>query len=167
MLKMVRWIRKQKDIPPSRIWNFDEIRIYSSPQDLHSRTLEFASVHDPVAMKIANPKEGYTGIIMGNGDGSTLMVFLVTTKALPADSVVHTVTLDRRTWENGGVKVTPVSIFFAVICGIVVLKVPPGGKAWCSAEVTQSFLEATLFLEEGSLVQVNIFLNRAIYVLAE
>ena len=153
---MVRWIRKQQSIPPSRVWNFDEIRIYSSPQDLHSQTLEFASVRDPVAMKIANPKEGFTGIIMGNGDGSILMVFLVTTKALPEESIVHSVTLERRTWENGAVKVTPVTISFAVISGIVVLKVPPGGKAWCSAEVTQAFLQAALFKEDDpSLVQVN------------
>ena len=74
MLKMARMIRSQLRIPPSRVWNFDEIRVYSSPQDLHSHTLEFASVRDPLAMKVQNPREAYTGIIMVNGDGSCLQV---------------------------------------------------------------------------------------------
>ena len=61
MLKQVRWIREKYDIPPERVWNFDEVRIYSSPQDLHSSTLEFSSVRDPMVRKIANPKEAFTG----------------------------------------------------------------------------------------------------------
>jgi hypothetical protein len=163
MLKMVRWIRKQKSIPPSRIWNFDEIRIYSSPQDLNSHTLEFASVRDPMAMKIANPKEGFTGIIMANGDGSTLMVHLVTTKALPKEKIVHTATIERRTWENGAVKVTLVDVQFAVICGIVVIKVPSGGKAWCSSEITQKYLETVLFkVDDPTMVQVNYLVTKSI-----
>ena len=160
MLKTVRWIRKQASVPPSRVWNFDEIRIYSSPQDLTSQTLEFASVRDPVAMKIANPKEGYTGIIQANGDGSTLMVHLVTTKALPKESIVHTVTLEERTWENGAVKVTPKEFQFAVICGVTVLKVPTGGKSWCSSDVTEAYLRTVLFnVTESSVIQVSYCLK--------
>ena len=62
MLRLVRWIRAQQDIPPSRVWNFDEVRIYSSPQDLNSHTLEFASVRDPMVRKVANPKEALTSM---------------------------------------------------------------------------------------------------------
>ncbi len=156
MLKTVRWIRKQASVPPSRVWNFDEIRIYSSPQDLNSQTLEFASVRDPVAMKIANPKEGYTGIIQANGDGSTLMVHLVTTKPLPKESIVHTVTLEERTWDNGAVKVTPKVFQFAVICGVTVLRVPTGSKSWCSSDVTEAYLRSCLFkVDDTSVMQVS------------
>ena len=155
MLKMARKIRSQLSIPPSHIWNFDEIRIYSSPQDLHSHTLEFASVRDPLAMKIANPKEAFTGIIMANGDGSCLMVFLVTNKALPAEHVVHTLSLEERTWVDGAVKVTKVEIPFAIIHGISVIKVPPGRKAWCSSLITEAYLRIALFrLRESAILQV-------------
>ena len=136
MLKMARKICIQLDIPPSRIFNFDEVRINSSPQDLHSHTLEFKSTKDPMVMKVSNPKEAFTGIIFANGDGTMLQVFLVTTKALPADSIVHEVTIEERSWVAGAVKVTPVAIPFAVIAGITVLKVPPGRKAWCSSAIT-------------------------------
>jgi len=105
MVKYVRRLRDQFDIPPKRIYNFDEIRIYSSPQDLHSQTLEFSSVRDPFVKKISNPKEAYTGIIMANGDGSDLMIFLVTTKALPSKFVVETLTLEERVLVDGEVKV--------------------------------------------------------------
>ena len=123
MLKMARTIRAELQIPPSRVWNFDEIRINSSPQDLHSFTLEFQSVRDPMVMKVSNPKEAFTGIILANGDGSTLQVFLVTTKAIPPESIVHYETIEERTWVAGEVKVTPVKIPFAVIAGTVVIKV--------------------------------------------
>jgi hypothetical protein len=155
MLQLVRWIQSQQDIPPSRIWNFDEVRIYSSPQDLNSHTLQFASVRDPMVRKVANPKEAFTGIIMANGDGENLMVFLVTKKALPANSIVHTITVEDRTWKDGQVKVTPVTIPFAVIHGITVLKVPPGSKAWCSSIITQAMLQLSLFrVDSPSLLQV-------------
>ena len=156
MLKMARKIRSELQIPPARVWNFDEIRIYSSPQDLHSHTLEFASVRDPMVMKVANPKEAFTGIILANGDGSTLQVFLVTTKALPPQSIVHHVTIEERAWVAGAVTVTPVKIPFAVIAGITVIKVPPGRKAWCSTGITEAMLRLALFrVEEHSLIQVN------------
>ena len=61
MLKLARKIRIQFDIPPSHVWNFDEVRVYASPQDLHSHTLEFKSIRDPYAVKVSNPKVG-----MGN-----------------------------------------------------------------------------------------------------
>ena len=100
MLRMARWMRTQLDIPPSRVWNFDEVCIHSSPQDLHSHTLEFRSVKDPMVMKVANPKEAFTGIIMANGDGSTLQVFLVTTKALPPEFIAHEIVIQERTWRG-------------------------------------------------------------------
>ena len=156
MLKLVRWPRNQLDIPPSRIWNFDEVRIYATPQDLHSHTLEYASVRDPFAKKVGNPKEAYTGIIMANGDGENLMVFLVTKKKLPPESVVHTLTLKERTWENNMVKVTPVKIAFAIIHGVTVLKVPSGRKAWCSSLITEAYLRIALFrVDENSILQVS------------
>ena len=106
--------------------------------------------------KVANPKEAFTGIIMANGDGKNLMVFLVTTKKLPLESVVHTLTLHERTWENNQVKVTPVAISFAVIHGVTVLKVPPGRKAWCSSIITEAYLRIALFrVDENSILQVN------------
>jgi hypothetical protein len=155
MLKIARKLRIQYDIPPSRIWNFDEVRIYSSPQDLHSHTLEFSSVRDPFAVKVANPKEAFTGIIMANGDGSCLMVFLVTKKALPPEYVVHTLALEERSWEDGGVKVSTVTIPIAIIHGICVLKVPAGRKAWCSSLITEAYLRLALFrLREDSILQV-------------
>ena len=73
------------------------------------------------------------------------MVFLITAKKLPPESVVQKLTLQKRTWENGGVKVTPIDIEFAVIHGITVLKVPPGSKAWCSTLVTEALLRLALF----------------------
>ena len=155
MLKMARKVRTQLDIPPSRIFNFDEIKIYSSPQDLHSHTLEFQSVRDPMVIKVANPKEGYNGIIVANGDGSMLQVFLVTTKAIPADAIVHEVIIEERTWVDSAVKMTPVAIPFAVIAGITVIKVPPGRKAWCSSGITEAMLKIALFREnKPSLLQV-------------
>ena len=87
MLQQIRWMRAQYNIPLSRVYNFDEIRLNSSDQDLNQRTLEFASVKDPIVKKIANPKEAFTGILFGNADGSELMVFLVTKKGLPVGSV--------------------------------------------------------------------------------
>lgn len=148
-------MRIQYDIPPSRIWNFDEIRIYASPQDLHSQTLEFSSVRDPMVHKIANPKEAFTGIIMVNGDGKNLMVFLVTKKALPSDSTIHTVKEEEREWVGGAVKVTKVDFHFTVIHGITVLKVPPQKKAWCSGSVTRAFLRLALYrVDEPTLLQV-------------
>lgn len=161
MLKLVRWLRSQYDIPPSRIWNFDEIRIYSSPQDLSSQTLDFASTRDPMIRKIQNPKEAFTGLIMVNGDGENLMVFLVTKKGLPSDSVIHTITVEEREWVNNAVKVTPLDIHFTVIHGITVLKVPPKKKAWCSSLVTQAYLKLALFrVDEPSILQV---LSKTIY----
>ena len=158
MLKTVHWIRGKFDIPPKRIWNFDEVRIYSSPQDLNSCTLEFASVRDPMVRKIQNPKEGFTGIIMINGDGSELMVFLVTKKALPPDCEVHKITVEERNWVDKAVKVTPVEIEFAVIHGITVIKVPPKKKAWCSTVITKAYLKAALFKTgEHSILQVRAY----------
>ena len=155
MIRLVRRIRDQFDIPPSRIWNFDEVRIYATPQDLHSHTLEFTSVRDPAVRKVANPKEAYTGIVMANGDGENLMVFLVTTKKLPPENVVHTLTLQERTWVNNEVKVTPVNIPFAVVHGVTVLKVPPGTKAWCSSLITEAYLRLALFrVDDNSILQV-------------
>ena len=160
MLKMVRWIRGKLDIPPARVWNFDEIRIYSLPQDLHSYTLEFASVRDPMVRKIQNPKEAFTGIIMINGDGSELMVFLVTMKGLPAGCEIHKITVEERTWKNKSVKVTPVEVQFAVLHGVTVIKAPVGKKAWCSSLITQAFLKAALFrIEEHSILQVSTFIG--------
>ena len=154
---MARKMRTQLQIPPSRVWNFDEIRIYSSPQDLHSHTLEFRSVRDPMVMKVANPKEAYTGIILGNGDGSTLQVFLVTTKALPPESVVHEVEIEERSLDSGAVLVTSVKIPFAVIAGVTVIKVPPGRKAWCSTAITEAMLRLALFrVDEPHLLQVSM-----------
>ena len=155
MLKMARKIRKQLHIPPSRVWNFDEIRVYSSPQDLHSHTLEFKSVRDPLVMKISNPKEAYTGIILANGDGSTLQVFLVTTKAFPPESVIHEVQIEERALVAGAVQVTPTKIPFTVIAGITVIKVPTGRKAWCSTAITEAMLRLALFrVDEPHLLQV-------------
>ena len=157
MVRLVRRIRDQFDIPPARVWNFDEVRIYSSPQDLHSRTLEFQSVRDPYAKKVANPKEGYTGIVMCNGSGTELMVFLVTTKKIPPEFVVHSMTLQERSWEDNQVKVTDVEVQFGIIHGVTVLKVPPGRKAWCSTLVTQAYLRLALFRiphYEKTLIQV-------------
>ena len=157
MLKLVRWTRDQHSIPPSRIWNFDEVRIYATPQDLHSHTLEFSSVRDPCVKKVANPKEAYTGIVMANGDGENLMIFLVTKKKIPPEFVVHTLTLHERSWENNEVKITPIEINFAVIHGITVLKVPSGRKAWCSSLITEAYLRLALFrVDEHSILQVNI-----------
>ena len=156
MLKLSRKIRVELQIPPSRVWNFDEIRIYSSPQDLHSHTLEFQSVRDPMVMKVSNPKEAFTGIILANGDGSILQVFLVTTKAIPAESIVHYETIEERAWAAGGVQVTRVKIPFAIIAGITVIKVPPGRKAWCSSGITEAMLRVALFrVEDHSLLQVS------------
>ena len=156
MLKQIRYIRSSLDIPPKNIWNFDEIRIYASPQDLNSCTLEFASCKDPMVRKVANPKEAYTGIVMVNGDGLEMMVFLVTKKALPEDCNVHTITIKERTWEENKVKVTPVDVRFAVIHGVTVIKVPPGRKAWCSALITEAFLRIALFrVEEETILQVH------------
>ena len=158
MLKMARKIRTQLQIPPSNVWNFDEIRIYSSPQDLHSHTLEFRSVRDPLVMKVSNPKEAYTGIILGNGDGSTLQVFLVTKKTLPPESVVHEVEIEERTWDAGAVKATPVKISFTVIAGVTVIKVPTGRKAWCSTAITEAMLRLALFkVDEPHLLQVSFW----------
>ena len=95
--------------------------------------------------KIQNPKEAFTGIFMVNGDGENLMVFLVTKKALPVNSVIHTVTVEEREWKDGAVKVTPLDIRFTVIHGVTVLKVPPGKKAWRSGLVTQAYLKLALF----------------------
>ena len=166
MLKTARMMQSQLRVPPSRIFNFDEIRIYSSPQDLHSHTLEFVSVRDPLAMKVANPKEAYTGIIMVNGDGSLLQVFLVTTKALPPDSVIHTETIEDRRWENGQVKVGQVPIQFALIHGIVVIKAAPGMKAWCSSMITEAFLRVSLFhIKESAILQVSGFKFLPLFVI--
>ena len=155
MLKMARYLRTQYDIPPSRIWNFDELRIYASPQDLHSCTLEFSSVRDPMVRKIGNPKEAYTGIVMANGDGSELQICLITKKALPSNRPVHAVTVEKRTWENNSVKVTPVEIQYAVIHGVTVMKAPPDQKAWCSSLMTEAYLKISLFrVEEDSILQV-------------
>ena len=105
--------------------------------------------------KVANPKEAFTGIIMANGDGENLMVFLVTKKALPENSIVHTIMVEERTWKDNQVKVTPIMIPFAVIHGITVLKVPPGSKAWCSSIITQAMLQLSLFrVDSPSLLQV-------------
>ena len=82
---------------------------------------------------------------MVNGDGENLMVFLVTKKALPVNSVIHTVTVEEREWKDGAVKVTPLDIRFTVIHGVTVLKVPPGKKAWRSGLVTQAYLKLALF----------------------
>ena len=68
MVKQVRLLRDQYNISPKDIYNFDEVRIYASPQDLHSQTLEFSSVRDPYARKIQNPKEAYTGNHAGSYD---------------------------------------------------------------------------------------------------
>ena len=64
MVKQVRQLRDQFNISPKDIYNFDEVRIYASPQDLNSQTLEFSSVRDLYARKIQNPKESYTGIVI-------------------------------------------------------------------------------------------------------
>ena len=125
MIKLVRYIWSSLNIPPKNIWNYDELRIYASPQDLNSCTLEFESCKDPMVRKVANPKEAFTGIIMVNGDGSELMVFLVTKKALPENCPIHNITIEERTWENNRVKVTPVDVHFAVIHGVLVINVPP------------------------------------------
>ena len=105
--------------------------------------------------KIQNPKEAFTGIIMANGDGSELMVFLVTKKGLPENCKITTITVEERTWEGGKVKVTPVEVRFAVIHGVSVLKVPSGRKAWCSSVITEAFLRIALFRTEDSILQVN------------
>ena len=49
-----------------------------------------------------------------SGDGSSLMVLLVTKKALPPKHIVHSLTLEERSWEDGGVKVTNVVIPIAI-----------------------------------------------------
>ena len=83
------------------------------------------------------------------------MVFLVTKKGLPENSVTHTVTVEEREWVNGAVKVTKVDIHFTVIHGVTVLKVPPKKKAWCSGLVTQAYLKLALFREDQpSILQV-------------
>ena len=82
MIKLVRRLRDQYDIGPKDIYNFDEIRIYSSPQDLHSQTLEFQSVRDPYAKKIQNPKEAYTGMF-----GNVVKEMKLLNARLPDDSI--------------------------------------------------------------------------------
>ena len=155
MLKLARFMRTQFDIPPSRIWNFDELRIYASPQDLHSSTLEFASVRDPMVRKVANPKEAYTGIVMANGDGSELMICLITKKALPSNASIYTVRVEERTWGDDGVVVTPIDIQYTVIHGVTVMKAPADKKAWCSGIMTEAYLKISLFrVEEDSILQV-------------
>ena len=159
MIKYVRRLRDQFDIPPSRVYNFDEIRVYASPQDLHSETLEYSSVTDPFAKKVSNPKEAYTGIICANGSGEDLQVCLVTNKKLPPDAIVYTSTIQERILEDDEVQIVDVEIDFAVIHGVVVLKVPAGGKAWCSVRITKAWLDAHLFrIDEPSIVQVRGFI---------
>ena len=157
MLQQIRWMRAQYDIPLSRVWNFDEIRLNSTDQDLNQRTLEFASVKDPIVKKIANPKEAFTGILFANADGSELMVFLVTKKGLPVGSVIHTIQVEDRDWNSKEqrVVVKKLDVQFTVIEGVTVVKVPPGMKAWCGGKVTMAFLLLTLFrVEEPSILQV-------------
>ena len=97
---------------------------------------------------------------MVNGDGSDTMVFLVTRKALPADSKIHVITVEERSWEGGKVKVSQVDINFTVLHGITIIKVPPGKKAWCSGPITEAFLRAALFrVDEHSILQVGVEQN--------
>ena len=145
MVRQIRRIRELENIDPSDIWNFDELRIYASPQDLNTYTLEFSDKRDPEVRKIANPKEAYTGIVAVSGDGENLMIFLVTNKKLPEEYPVETLTLTRRVWEKNEVKQFPVIFHFMKIHGITVLKVSPGNKSWCSALVTEAFLRLILF----------------------
>jgi hypothetical protein len=157
MIRKVRRLVQDHGVQPKNIRNFDEIRIYSSPQDLNTFTLELASVHDPLVKKIQNPKEAFTGIIMVNGDGSDLMIFLVTKKKLPDGYPIHSLTLDQRSWDakEKTVKVENVIVRFAVIHGITVLKVPPGAKAWCSGIISEAYLRMALFkTNQPSILQV-------------
>ena len=159
MLKKIRWLRSHYDIGARDIVNFDEVRLYATPQDPNSTTLAFKSDKDPMIRKIQNPKEAYTGIIMANGDGSELTVFLVTKKALPDGCKIHTVQIDDRQWDKNRkcVIVKKVDIRFTVIHGITVLKVPPGVKAWCSGNITKAYLMLTLFCtDRPSILQVRI-----------
>ena len=111
MIRQIRRIRDLENIGPSDIWNFDELRIYASPQDLSTYTLEFTDQRDPEVRKISNPKEAYTGIVAASGDGTNLMVFLVTNKKLPDEYPVETLTLTRRIFENNDVKHIPVKLW--------------------------------------------------------
>ena len=157
MLQKIRWMRAHYNIPPSRVYNFDELRLNSSEQGLNQRTLEFASVKDPMVKKIANPKEAFTGILFANADGSELMVFLVTKKGLPVDSNIHTITVEDRDWNSKeqSVNVKKLDVQFTIINGVTVVKVPPGMKAWCGGKVTIAFLLLTLFrMDEPSILQV-------------
>jgi hypothetical protein len=97
MVRQVRRLRNLYDIGPRDIKNFDEIRIHSSPQDLGTFTLKLDTVSDPLVKKIANPKGGYTGVVMASGDSEDLMIFLVTNKKLPDGSDLHMLTLTQRT----------------------------------------------------------------------
>ena len=65
---------------------------------------------------------------MASGDGETLAFVLVTTKALPSGYETEVMILEQRNWDKKQKKVIValVTITFAVIHGIVVLKVPPG-----------------------------------------
>ena len=118
----------------------DEIRVYASAHDLNTMTLELSSVRDSLVRKLVNPREGYTGIVMASGDGETLAFVLVTTKALPSGYPTEVMTLEQRKWDKKQkVIVAPMTIPFAVIHGIVALKVPPGYKAWCSGIITEDF----------------------------
>ena len=159
MIKKIRWLCSHYDIGPHDVYNFDELRLFAAKQDKNSTTLAFKSDKDPMIRKIQNPKEAYTGIIMANGDGSELMVFLVTKKALPIGSTIHSVQVDDRQWDKDRkcVVVKKVDIRFTVLHGITVLKVPPGVKAWCSGNITKAFLLLTLFrTDRPSILQVKI-----------
>ena len=137
----MRRVIQDHGVLPKDIFCFDEIRIYASSQDLNTMTLELASVKDPLVRKIANPREAYTGIVLASGDGETLAFVLVTTKGIPSNYPLHGMELEQRKWDNKSKKViiTPITINFAVIHGITVLKVPPGSKAWCSGIITEAF----------------------------
>ena len=97
-IRMIRRLRQDFGIGARDMWCFDEIRVYASSQNLNTMTLELASVRDPLVRKIQNPREAYTGIVMASADGENLVFVLVTTKALPQGSVVHSITM---TNENG------------------------------------------------------------------
>ena len=127
-VRKVRRTIQDYSIKPKDIWCVDEIRVYASAHDLNTMTLELSSVRDPLVRKVANPREGFTGIAMASGDGETLAFVLVTTKALPSGYETEVMILEQRNWDKKQKKVIValVTITFAVIHGIVVLKVPPG-----------------------------------------
>jgi hypothetical protein len=89
----------KKSIPLSNIVNWDEIRIYATKQDLGSVTLESANIKDPRVKKIQNPKEAYTGIFKASADGKTLEIYLLTTKKLPQNKIVHEVAVPNYQWN--------------------------------------------------------------------